>query len=111
MKEEWGSGRARFHVPEVSGTAQLITLIVQHRPEGSSAGRCANPAFSGLNAFRAIILITKAQSRLDVPKTAHLLGQEWDKILAGQNCLSHYSPVPLFGFRSYMAGKSFCGDG
>jgi hypothetical protein len=57
------------------------------------------PAFSGLDSFRAIILITKAESRLNVPKTAHLLGQEWDKILAGQNCLSHCCPIPFLEFR------------
>jgi len=39
------------------------------------------PAFSGLDSFEAIIFITKTKSRLDVPKTAHLLGQEWDKIV------------------------------
>ena len=30
------------------------------------------------------------ESRLNVPKTAYLLGQEWDKILAGQSL-----PSPL----------------
>ena len=47
------------------------------------------PRFSGLASFKAIMLIKKAATRFNVPKTAHLLGQEWDKILAGQNCLSH----------------------
>jgi hypothetical protein len=47
------------------------------------------PAFSGLDSFRAIMLATKVKRCLFVPRTAHLLGQEWDKILAGQNCLSH----------------------
>ena len=51
------------------------------------------PAFSGLDSSGAIILITKAKSRLDIPKTAHLLGQEWDKILADQNCFSRCCPV------------------
>jgi hypothetical protein len=41
------------------------------------------------------MLIKKAKSRLNVLKTAHLLGQEWDKILAGQNCISRCCPVPL----------------
>jgi hypothetical protein len=47
------------------------------------------PVFSGLDSRGAIIFITKTKNRLNVPKTAYLLGQEWDKILAGQNCLSH----------------------
>ena len=33
-------------------------------------------------------LITKAENRLDVPKATHLLGREWDQILADQDCLS-----------------------
>src|SRR5712692_1776862 len=45
------------------------------------------PAFSGLDSPRVIAFKTKDQGSLDVPKTVHLLGQEWDKILAGQNCL------------------------
>jgi hypothetical protein len=45
------------------------------------------PAFSGLDSPRVIALKTKGKGSLSVPKTAHLLGQEWDKILAGQNCL------------------------
>jgi len=53
------------------------------------------PAFSGLDSFRAIMLITKAEIRLNAPKTAHLLGQEWDKILAGQDCLSLAVPIPF----------------
>src|ERR1700730_12734456 len=45
------------------------------------------PAFSGLYSPRSIALKTKDEGRLNGPKTAYLLGQEWDKILAGQNCL------------------------
>ena len=45
------------------------------------------PAFSGLDAPMVITFKTKDQGSLGVPKTAHLLGQEWDKILAVQNCL------------------------
>ena len=60
------------------------------------------PAFSGLNSLWAIMLKLKAESCLDVPKTAHLLGQEWDKILAGQSCLSHCCPIPLFEFRCFV---------
>jgi site-specific DNA recombinase len=45
------------------------------------------PAFSGLDSPRVIAFKTKDQGSLDVPKPVHLLGQEWDKILAGQNCL------------------------
>jgi hypothetical protein len=37
------------------------------------------PAFSGLDSFRAIIFITKGERSRFVPKSAHLLGQEWDK--------------------------------
>ncbi len=51
------------------------------------------PAFSGLDSARAILLITKEKRSLFVPKSAHLLGQEWDKILADQNCLSHACPA------------------
>jgi hypothetical protein len=46
------------------------------------------PAFSGLDSAMAIAFKTKDKGGLNVPKTAYLLGQEWDKILAGQNCLS-----------------------
>jgi hypothetical protein len=42
------------------------------------------PAFSGLYSPRSIALKTKDEGRLNVPKTAYLLGQEWDKILAGK---------------------------
>ena len=52
------------------------------------------PAFSGLDSSMAIAFKTKGKGSLNVPKTAHLLGQEWDKILAGQNCLSHCCPTP-----------------
>jgi len=53
------------------------------------------PAFSGLDSSRAIAFETKGESRLNVPKTTCLLGQEWDKILAGQDCLSLLSfPIP-----------------
>ncbi len=45
------------------------------------------PAFSGLDSSRAIAFKTHDKSSLNAPKTAYLLGQEWDKILAGQNCL------------------------
>ena len=45
------------------------------------------PAFSGLDSPRVIASKTKRQGSLSIPKTAYLLGQEWDKILAGQNCL------------------------
>jgi len=48
------------------------------------------PAFSGLGSSRAIAFKTMNESRLNVPKTAYLLGQEWDKILAGQSL-----PSPL----------------
>jgi hypothetical protein len=66
------------------------------------------PAFSGPDSFGAIILITKAEIRLNVPKTAHLLGQEWDKILAGRNCLSLavlFSFATLSGWRSVVVDK------
>jgi hypothetical protein len=46
------------------------------------------PAFSGLDSPRVIALKTRGKRSLIVPKTAYLLGQEWDKILAGQNRLS-----------------------
>ena len=42
------------------------------------------PAFSGLEFANAITFKTKDKSSLDISKTAYLLGQEWDKILAGQ---------------------------
>src|SRR5258708_38862897 len=45
------------------------------------------PAFSGLDSRRVIEFNLKDQGCLGVPKPVHLLGQEWDKILAGQNCL------------------------
>ncbi len=56
------------------------------------------PAFSGPNSFTAMMLKLKAESYLDAPKMAHLLGQEWDKIMAAQNCLSHCWPAGQFRF-------------
>src|SRR5450631_3656107 len=53
------------------------------------------PAFSGPDSYEPIMLIIKAKSRLNVLKTIHFMGQEWDKILAGQNCLSHCCPIPV----------------
>ncbi len=63
------------------------------------------PAFSGLDSFRAIIFITKGERSLFVPKSAHLLGQEWDKILAGQNCLSHACALTKQFCDSFVPGK------
>jgi hypothetical protein len=44
-------------------------------------------SFLGLDASVVIAFKTKDQDNLGLPETARLLGQEWDKILAGQNCL------------------------
>jgi hypothetical protein len=63
------------------------------------------PAFSGLDSFTAMMLKLKAESCLDGPKTTHLLGQEWDKILADQNFLSHCCL-----FRSSISGISSAFD-
>jgi hypothetical protein len=45
----------------------------------------------------------KALKSPRILKTAHLLGQEWDKILAGQNFLSH-----AVQFRIYQVGQITC---
>jgi hypothetical protein len=57
------------------------------------------PAFSGLDSFTAIIFIAKEERSLVVPKTGDLLRQEWDKILAGQNCLSRAYPALILATR------------
>jgi hypothetical protein len=41
------------------------------------------------------MFITMGERSRFVSRSAHLLGQEWDKILAGQNCLSQWLPLVL----------------